>query len=100
MLSGKACGKEYTGKAVDKFKSRWNNYKTNARKAASGNIESRKQQFLENHFLQDDHHGFLEDVEVTLIHKTQASDLTKRECYWMGTFKSLYPYGLNLESDY
>ena len=30
----------------------------------------RKQQFLQNHFLQDDHHGFLEDVEVTLFDKT------------------------------
>ena len=56
--------------------------------------------FLQNHFLQDDHHGFLEDVEVTLIDKTQASDLTKRKYYWMRTLKTLYPDGLNLESDY
>ena len=98
MLSCKTCGKQYTGKTVDKFRSRWNNYKTDARKAASENIESCKQQFLQNHFLQDDHHGFLEDVEVTLIDKTQASDLTKREYYWMRTLKTLYPDGLNLES--
>ena len=45
------CGKQYTGKTVDKFRSRWNNYKTDARKAASGNIEGWKQQFLQNHFL-------------------------------------------------
>ena len=100
LLSCKTCGKQYTGKTVDKFRSRWKNYKTDARKAASGNIESCKQQFLQNHFLQDDHHGFLEDVEVTLIDKTQASDPTKREYYWMGTLKTLYPDGLNLESDY
>ena len=50
-------------------------------KAASGNIESCKQQFLQNHFLLDNHHGFLEDFEVTLIDKTQASDPTKREYY-------------------
>ena len=100
MLSCKTCGKQYTGETVDKFRSRWNNYKTDPRKAASGNIESRKQQFLQNHLLQDDHHGFLEDVEVTLIDKTQASDPTKREYYWMRTLKTLYPDGLNLESDY
>ena len=35
-----------------KFKSRWNSYKTDARKTASGNIESCKQQFLQNRFLQ------------------------------------------------
>ena len=50
-------------------------------KPASGNIESCKQQFLQNHFLLDNHHGFLEDSEVTLIDKTQASDPTKREYY-------------------
>ena len=85
LLSCKTCGKQYTGKTVDKFRSRWNNYKTDARKAASGNIESCKQQFFQIHFLQDDHHGFLEDVEVTLIDKTPASDPTKREYYWMRT---------------
>ena len=55
------------------------------------------QQFLQNRFLQDDHHGILEDVEVTLIEITQASDPTKREYYWI---RNLHLDGLNLESDY
>ena len=43
---------------------------------------------LEEHrFLQDDHHGFLEDVEVTLIDKIQASDPIKTEHYWMTLHK-------------
>ena len=63
-------------KTVDKFRSRWNNYKRDPRKAASGNIESCKQQFLQNYFLRDDPHGLLDNVEVTLIDKTQASDTT------------------------
>ena len=87
-------------KTVDKFRSRWNNCKTDARKAASGNIESCKEQFHQNHFLQDDHHGFLEDVKVTLIYKTQAADPTKREYYFIRTLKTLYPDGWNLECDY
>ena len=68
-----------------------------ARKAASGNIESCKQQFLQNYFLRDDPHGLLDNVEVTLIDKTQASDTTYREYYCMRT---LYLDGLNLENDY
>ena len=68
-----------------------------ARKAASGNIESCKQQFLQNYFLQDDHHGFLEDVEVILIDKT---DPIKREYYWKRNLKALYPDGFNLGNDY
>ena len=78
LLSCKTYGKPYTGKTVDKFRSRWNKYKTDVRQAASGNIESCKQQFLQNHFLKDDHPGFLEDDEVTLIDKAQAFDSTKR----------------------
>ena len=44
--------------------------------------------------------GFLEDAEVGLIDRAQGSDPTKREYYWMRTFKTLYPGGLNIESDY
>ena len=46
LLSCKTCGKQYTGKTVGKFRSRWNNYKMNAKKAASSNMESCKQRFL------------------------------------------------------
>ena len=47
--------------------------------------------FLQSWFLQDDHKGFLEDVEVRLIYKTQSSDPTKQQYYWMRTLKTLYP---------
>ena len=61
-------------------------------------MENVKQMFLD--FLQDDHKGFLEDVEVRLIDKTQGSDPTKREYYWMRTIKTLHTDGLNIERDY
>ena len=44
--------------------------------------------------------GFVKDVEVRLIDKTRASDSGKREFCWMRTLKTLYPDGLNIESDY
>ena len=50
------------------------NYKKDARKTATGNIKSSKQQFLRNNFEQGDNHGFLEDVEVTLIDKNQEKN--------------------------
>ena len=71
-----------------------------ARKAENGYMENVKQMFLQSHFLQGDHKGFLEDVEVRLIDKTQGSDPIKREYYWLRTLKTLYPDGLNIESDY
>ena len=63
-------------------------------------MENVKQTFLQSHFLQRDHQGFLKDVEVRLIDKTQVSDPTKREFYWMRTPTTLYPDGRNTESDY
>ena len=63
-------------------------------------MENVKQKFLQSHFLQRDYQGFLKDLEVCLIFKTQASDPTKREFYWMRTLRTLYPDGLNIESDY
>ena len=41
---------------------------------------------------------FLEDVSITLIDKTDGSDPTKRETFWMHTLKTLAPYGLNVEN--
>ena len=63
-------------------------------------MENVKQKFLQSYFLQRDHQGFLKDVEVRLIDKTQASDPTKIEFYWMRTLRTLYSDGLNIESDY
>ena len=54
-------------------------------------MENMKQKFLLSHFLRRDHQGFLKDVEVRLIDKTQVSDPTKWEFYWMRTLRNLYP---------
>ena len=41
-------------------------------------MENVKQELLQSHFLQPDQKGFLKDVQVSLIDKTQASYPTKR----------------------
>ena len=55
---------------------------------------------LENLFLQSDHQDFIEEEKVRLTDKIQATGCTKQELYWMRTLKTLYPDGLNIESDY
>ena len=44
----------------------------------------------------EDHHGLLEDCEKTLIYKTDSSDPTRREFFWMYELKNLAPLGLNI----
>ena len=99
-LSCKSCGKQDVVNTTDHFRIEWNNYKSDVRKAESGNMENVKQKFLQRHFLQRDHQGFLKDVEVRFIDKTQASDPTKRAFYWIRTLTTLYPDSRNIESDY
>ena len=100
LLICKSCGEQYVGNTTDHFRSRWNNYKSVVKKVESGNMEDGKQKFLQSYVLQLDHQGFLKDVEVRLLDKTQSSDPTKKEFYWMRTLRTLYPDGLNIESDY
>ena len=95
-----ACGGRYAGKTADRFGCGWNNYKMDAGGPESGDMEGVGQEFLQSHFLQEDHKGFLEDVEVGLIDGTRGSGPAKRGCYWMRTLGTLCPGGLNIESDY
>ena len=51
MSDCKACDKQYTGKTTDHFRSRWNNYKSKARKGKGGNMENIKQSSSESRFI-------------------------------------------------
>ena len=96
LLSCKSCSKQYVGNTTNHFRSRWKNYKSNVRKTETGDMENVKQKLLKSHFLQRDQ-GFLKDVEVRLIDKTQVSGPTKREFYWMIKLRTLHPDGLNIK---
>ena len=55
------------------------------------------QRHLSIHLCTFGHCGFLEDVSLTFIDKTDPSGPLKRENYWRGTLKTMAPYGLNIE---
>ena len=48
------------------------------------------QEHLYRHLGSPGHKGFLNDVLVTLIDKTDGSDPKKREDYWMNTLKTMH----------
>ena len=95
LLSCKKCFKQYTGETADNFRSRWNNYKSNDWKFQRG--KSCMQEHLFWQFYSEGCGGFLEDVSVTLINKTDAPDPKKIENYWIRTLRPLAPDGLNIE---
>ena len=56
------------------------------------------QEYFYSHFESEEHNGFLKDVSITLIDKTDGSDPIKRETFWIHTLKTLAPFGLNVEN--
>ena len=77
LLTWKQSHKQYTGETTDEFRYRWNNYKCNSRKF--DRKESCMQEHLYRHLSSPGHMGFLNDVSVTLIDKTDGSNPKKRE---------------------
>ena len=55
-----------------------------------------KQKHLYEHFIEKDHEGFLQDVSIIFIDKTDPSDPLEREKYWRDTLKTLAPDSLNI----
>ena len=93
LLSCKVFGLQYVGPTTDKFRLRWNNYKENDRKAVRGE-EHMQAEFCE-HFAVDNHNCFLIDCSISLIDKTNGSDLMRREKYWRKVLKTVGPCELN-----
>ena len=57
------------------------------------------QEHLFRHFSSPGRNGFLNDVSITFIDKTDPSDPFKREEYWRSTLKTMAPFGLNIEDN-
>ena len=58
------------------------------------------QQHLFEHFSNEIHSGFLDDVSIICIDKTDPKDPREREQYRRHNFKTMVPHGLNVEDDW
>ena len=56
------------------------------------------QEHIFEHFNSEGHTGFLENVSVTFIDKTDSQNSEKRENCWIHTLKTIVPWGLNILS--
>ena len=56
------------------------------------------QEHLFRHFHSGEHTGFLENVKITLIDKSDGQNAKKRENYWSRTLKIYASCGLNVEN--
>ena len=95
LFSCKMCGKQYVELTTDEFRYRWNNYKNCQCKAERGEDHTHK--YLHDHFLNEDHDGLLNNVEITLTDNTDPSVPEKTEEFWRTKLRTLAPLGLNFE---
>ena len=99
LLKQEVFKKQYTGKAVDRFRLQWNNYTEESDRKFLKDEEI-KQKSLHDHFFRDDHHSLEEDVSICFIDKYDRSNPHKTEYYWMKTLKTIAPFGLNTKETY
>ena len=59
--------------------------------------EDQMQKYLLDHFLNEDHDGFLNNVEVTLTDKNDPSDPERREEFSRTKLRTLASLGLNIK---
>ena len=93
LFSYKVCGIHYVGSTVDRFRLRWNNYKSCQRKAADGRTPN--QNYFYEYFLSAGHNGLRNGCEIIFIENTDSPDSTKREFFWMKVLKTIAPLGFN-----
>ena len=87
LMTCNKCKKQYTSQTTDPCHSRWNNCKSKGRSfLIKKNSVSKK--ICTNKFESECHSHFHDDVSVVLIDKTDDSNPTKKEIYWMGTLKN------------
>ena len=102
LLTCKTCNKQYVGSCVTKFRTRFNNYKSQfkkylQRKTAGDRDPGRdiKQAGLFEHFCGSEHSG-VEDWSFTIIDQADTlSRVRKRESFWQHKLDTFVPNGLN-----
>ena len=87
---------QYNGQTNDEFRYRWNNYKDNNKKKSLRGEDHKQARFFA-HFQTAGHSGFINDTEIRFIHKTDHSDPTRHEDFWIDTLKTHYPQGRNID---
>ena len=93
-FSCKVCGIQYVAPPTDRFRLRWNNYKSCQRNAVDGRTPN--QNYFHEHFLSESHNWLINDCEILFIEKTDSSHTTRREFFYMRVLKTIVMFIRNL----
>ena len=97
LIECKSCSKQYVGSTITPFRSRFNNYKSGARKVSKAypkKCNVYREQF-HRHFNYEGHNG-TEDWKITIIDRVEnVLELRRRENYWQHRLDTFIPNRLN-----
>ena len=97
LIECKSCSKQYVGSTITPIHSRFNNYKSWARKVSKvfpKNCNVYQKQF-HHHFNSEGHNG-MQDWKITIIDRAKSVlELRCRESYWQHSLDTFIPNGLN-----
>lgn len=79
LLTCRVCKKQYVGLTTDKFRLKWNNYKSCQKKAKSN--RAHMQILFHSHFLGEKHNGLVSNCDIVIIDNTNPAEPTIREIY-------------------
>ena len=98
LFSCKLCSIQYVGSTFNRFRLRWNSYNSCQKNAAYGGTPNQK--YFHQHILSDDTNGLMNDCEIIFKDKTDSSNPTRREFFWMRVLETIVPLGLNIDECY
>ena len=93
LLTCKTCEKQYVGSTVSKFRSRFNQYKSNINLHGEGQRGFTQETLIE-HFFWNKHNGSHKDIKVQIIDYCNPNP-ERRDNFWIYHLDSIYPRGLN-----
>ena len=94
LLTCKICEKQYVGSTVTKFRSRFNQYKSNINLYGKGQRGFMQEPLIE-HFFSNKHNGSHKDIKVQIIDYCDPNNPERREDFWIYHLDTIYPRGLN-----
>ena len=94
LLTCNICKKQYVGSTITKFRSRFNQYKSNINLYSQGKRGFMQEKLIE-HFFTNGHNGSHKDLKVQIIDFCDPNDPERREDFWIYNLETLSPKGLN-----
>ena len=96
LISCTVRGRPYTGTTVTRFRERFTQYKSIVNLHSQG-VRRLMQEKIISHLFGFERNCSIDDMHVQIIVYCDPNDKERRESFWIETFQTMHPYGLNFK---